>query len=306
MSGGTWGGGGTGGAPRTEAEKVGLRIQEELKVASLAALRTVPADRLLALQAETQLMATGGGPIRVGPSIDGHFLPDTPAALFAAGRHNDVPVIAGFANDESTSGLRDTATAADYAALARKAYGDKAGEFLAFYPARSDADVAEAAKTAAREGGVMRTARNWAIAQTRWGKSSAYLYNLARVHPFNPGVLTADRVDLVGAYHTSDVPYWFGTLDALNLLRPTRLWQPYDRTLSETMTESLIAFARTGDPNTSRVTWPAWSPAREQLLEFGAAANRVRPMERARLEFMAHNVVQIPARPRGLPGQPRD
>ena len=113
-------------------------------------------------------------------------------------------------------------------------------------------------------------------------------------------------MDLVGAYHTSDVPYWFGTLDALNLLRPTRLWQPYDRTLSETMTESLIAFARTGDPNTSRLTWPAWSASREQLLEFGAAANSVRPMERARLEFMAHNVVQIPARPRGLPGQPRD
>lgn len=306
MSGGTWGTGGSGGATRAEAEQVGLRVQAETKTASLAALRSVPADRLLALQAETQLGATGGGPIRVGGSVDGYFLPDTPAALFAAHRHSDVPVIAGFANDESTNGLRDTRTVAQYTALARQAYGDRASEFLRHYPVGSDADVPEAAKTAAREGGVLRTARNWAVAQARWSTSPTYLYNLVRVHPFNVEVPTADRVDLVGAYHTSDVPYWFGTLDALNLLRPTRRWQPYDTTLSEAMTASLIAFARTGRPTTPALPWPAWSASHEALLELGTSANTVRSMHTERLEFMARSGVQIPAQPRGLPGQPRD
>ena len=306
MSGGTWGTGGTGGAPRAEAEQVGLRVQAETKAASLAVLRSIPADRLLALQAETQLGATGGGPIRVGASIYGYFLPDTPAALFAAHRNSDVPVIAGFANDESTNGLRETRTVAEYTARVRQAYGNDASEFLRYYPVGSDADVPEAAKTAAREGGVLRTARNWAMAQAKWNTSATYVYNLARVHPFNPDAPTADRVDLVGAYHTSDVPYWFGTLDALNLLRPTRRWQSYDRTLSEAMTASLIAFAKTGRPTTADLTWPAWSASKEALLELGASANTVRPLHPERLEFMARSNVQIPVQPRGLPGQPRD
>jgi para-nitrobenzyl esterase len=123
------------------------------------------------------------------------------------------------------------------------------------------------AKAAAREGGVLRTARNWAVAQKRSLSSPVFIYNLSRVHPFNPKELASDRVDLIGAYHTSDVPYWFGTLDVFNMFRPTRLWQPYDRQLSETMTTLLIAFANTGVPAARGVSWPApianssWSSA---------------------------------------------
>lgn len=306
MSGGTWGAGGTGGPSRAQAEQVGLQVQQELKAAGLAQMRNVPADRLLALQAETQLMATGGGPIRVGPSIDGYFLPDTPANLFAAHRNSDVPVIAGFANDESASGLRDAKTVAEYRTIAEKAYGGKAAEFLRLYPVASEVEIPVVAKTAAREGAVMRTARNWAIAQARSNRSATYLYNLVRVHPFNPGELAVDRVDLVGAYHTSDVPYWFGTLEVFNTFRRTRLWQPYDRELSAKMTAALIAFANTGDPNTPDVRWPAWSAAGEPLLEFGERAIAATRMDSARLDFMATSAVQIPAAPRGVPGQPRD
>jgi para-nitrobenzyl esterase len=126
------------------------------------------------------------------------------------------------------------------------------------------------------------------------------------VHPFNPQALAADRVDQVGAYHTSDVPYWFGTLDAFNLFRPTRSWLAYDRKLSEQMTASLIAFARTGSPRTADLAWPAWSAGDEHLLEFGQQANTVRRLDGKRLDFAARITVQIPATPRGIPGQPRD
>jgi para-nitrobenzyl esterase len=306
MSGGTWGNGGTGGAPLAEAEKVGVQVQQETKSSSLAAMRNVPADRLLALQSENQLMATGGGPVRVGPSIDGYFLPDTPAHLFAAHRGNDVPVIAGFANDESASGLRDAKTVAEFEAMARRAYGAKADAFLSFYAPKSDAEIREMAGTSAREGAVLRTARNWAIAQAHAHTSPTYIYNLVRVQPFNPKELAVDRVDLVGAYHTSDVPYWFGTLDVFNLFRPTRLWQAYDRDLSQKMTAALIAFANTGTPSTADIKWPAWSAANEQLLEFGQSAIAPKGISAKRMEFMTTNAVVVPAPARGVPGQPRD
>jgi para-nitrobenzyl esterase len=306
MSGGTWGNGGTGGPTRAEAERTGLEIQRLTKTTSLAELRNVPADRLLALQSENQLGATGGGPVRIGGSIDGHFLPDTPAALMAARRGSDVPVVAGFANDESATGLRQVHSVAEYSALVQKAYGDRAAEFLRHYTPASDADIDVTARTAAREGGVLRTARNWAKVQSASLASQVYIYNLVRVHPFNPQALAADRVDLVGAYHTSDVPYWFGTLDAFNLFRKTRLWEAWDRELSEKMTAALIAFATTGSPRTPAVAWPAWSAKDEQMIEFGARGILTTRLEPTRLEFMAKAAVQIPAAPRGVPGQPRD
>jgi para-nitrobenzyl esterase len=261
---------------------------------------------LLALQSENQLMATGGGPVRVGPSIDGYFLPDTPAHLFAAHRSNDVPVIAGFANDESATGLREAKTVAEYEAMARRAYGAKGDAFLSFYAPKSDAEIRETAGAAAREGAVLRTARNWAVAQSHAHTSPTYIYNLVRVHPFNPKELTIDRVDLVGAYHTSDVPYWFGTLDVFNLFRPTRLWQAYDRDLSQRMTAALIAFANTGTPTTGDIKWPAWSAANEQLLEFGHAGIAPKVINTKRMDFMTTSAVVVPAPPRGVPGQPRD
>ena len=115
------------------------------------------------------------------------------------------------------------------------------------------------------------------------------------MHPFNPQALASDRVDLIGAYHTSDVPYWFGTLDAFNMFRTTRLWQAADRQLSQTMTSLLIAFANTGVPSAAGVMWPAWSSSSEQLLEFGASGVAARPIDGARVDFVATTAGQWPA-----------
>jgi para-nitrobenzyl esterase len=109
----------------------------------------------------------------------------------------------------------------------------------------------------------------------------------SRVHPYIPGVVIADQnTATIGAYHTSDVPYWFGSQDALNIIRPTRNWTPLDRDLSNKMTDTLIAFAKTGDPKTPAVQWPQWSPQNEQLVEFGDKIS-AQAMNTARLDFMA-------------------
>ena len=54
-----------------------------------------------------------------------------------------------------------------------------------------------------------------------------------------------------GAWHSSDLWYWFGTLD--------KSWRPFDEkdyTLSDEMTDYLTSFAKTGNPNCDgRVRW---------------------------------------------------
>jgi len=68
-------------------------------------------------------------------------------------------------------------------------------------------------------------------------------------------MLADQNTATIGAYHTSDIPYWFGTMDALNLIRPTRHWTQVDRELSNKMMDTLFAFANTGNPATVAVAW---------------------------------------------------
>lgn len=299
MSGGAWGNNGQLGTLAT-AEKTGLQLQEALKAKSLAEMRQLPADRILAQQEEFQVGARGGS-VRVGgANVDGYFLPHTPAEIFAAHQQNDVPVIAGFTHDESSNDLRQANTLAAYQAAAKKLYPNDADEFLKLYPATTDPEVRLQGATAAREGMVGRSARNWALEQTKNGKAPTWLFLYSRVHPYIPGAPIADQDPAtIGAYHTSDVPYWFGTQDALNLIRPTRNWTDYDRLLSSKMTAALIAFANTGNPATKATPWPAWIPTNEQLIEFGDQV-AIQPMETKRLDFMKkHGGGQ------GGPGGPR-
>jgi para-nitrobenzyl esterase len=296
MSGGTWGTGGE--LPNLDtAQKTGLQVQEALGKSTIADLRNVPADRILALQEEFQVGARGGS-IRVGgATVDGYFLPATPAKLFAAHQQNDVPVIVGFTHDESSNDLRAARNLDEYKAAATKLYGKDADTFLRLYPATTDAEVGEMGRTAAREGMIGRSMRNWAAAQAKYGSAPVRMFLFSRVHPYIPRVILADQDPAtIGAYHTSDVPYWFGTQDALNLIRPTRKWTDYDVSLSEKMTAALIAFANTGNPGTAAVSWPEWKPQNEVLVEFGSSV-RTQATQTARLEFMAaHPIAGGPRR----------
>jgi len=296
MSGGAWG---NGGEVRTlqEAETVGLEVQRALKAASIDAMRQISADRILALQQDCQFGCSGS--IRIGAAnADGYFLPETPARIFAEHKQNDVPAIVGFTHDESSNELRAAQSLVEYKAAARRLYGEYAEAFLRLYPASSDPQAREMGRTAAREAMVERNARNWAIAQTTNGTKPVYLFMYSRVHPYIPGVAIADQdTATIGAYHNSDVPYWFGTQDALNIIRPTREWTPYDRELSNKMTETLIAFAKSGDPSTASLRWPAWRPRAEQLAEFGDTI-QIQTINTERLEFMTTHGSGAGATPR--------
>lgn len=71
-----------------------------------------------------------------------------------------------------------------------------------------------------------------------------------------------------GAWHSSDLWYWFGTLD--------NGWRPFtdkDRALSEEMSDRLCAFAKSGSPECNGyVSWPSGASA---ALTFGDSNTRL-------------------------------
>jgi len=223
-----------------DAEQAGVRTAEALGAKSLAELRGKPAADVLA-------GGRGGGPV-----VDGWFLPDEPASIFAQGKQNDVPILVGSNKDEGTFFSQPT-TAAAWIQRARQRYGDMADEFLKLYPAESDAQ-ANASELAAFRDELGWVQRNWSRLQSKTGKSKAYLYYFAHEPPPAPGEQPGPNrfpARGSGATHGAEAAYVFE-----NLLG-NRPWADLDRSLSDTISSSWVNFATNGDPNGKNL--PKWS-----------------------------------------------
>lgn len=280
----------------SDAEATGLAVQQRLNAPSLAAMRNIPADRILAIQSESQVGAHVEG-IRIGgPIVDGYILPDQKPALLAAGQINRVPIIASSNTDDidiSMSPFGQVRTLDQYRTAAASAYGDKAAEFLKRFPASFDAQARDMARHVAHLAGFELASRQCAVDQARVGQKT-YIAQFSRKHPYTPGVRFADHDPVtVGAYHTGDMPYWFGTLDVYNARRQTRDWTPYDRKLSQSMMDHLIAFARDGAPGAG---WQAWTASNQTERSFGDAITQQR-LESAGLDWLEANRMSPTARP---------
>jgi para-nitrobenzyl esterase len=252
------------GTPLKTAEGAGVKLQEAMKAKSVADMRSVSSDKVMA--------AAQQAGVRAGPDIDGYYLPDTVQHIFEAGRQADVPVVTGSAANDigTTPPIRSARDLTQYKALAAQSYGDKAGQFLNLWPAADDAGATRAADQVGRNSGFALGARNWARMQTQTGKQPAYLFMVSRVQPFTPGVTFSDfDPKTAGAYHMGDVPYFLGTYEAFNMFRKTRDWTALDRGLSEKMQDVIVAYARTGNPNTPGVSFAKYAPSAEQRTDFG-------------------------------------
>ena len=279
--------------PLSEAEKIGTDLERRLNVSGLSELRNLPADRILAVQEEHQLGVNVQG-VRLPPTLDGLFWTQDKAQILASHQFNDVPIMAGSNGDDldaNWSPLTKASTVAEFQEAADKLYGAHAAEFLRLYPVRSDADVARVAHLAAREAGFLGQSRTCADLQAQYNHSASYVEVFAHKHSYAPDAEIADQnIATIGAYHTADVPFWFGTLDAFNQLRTTRHWTAQDRALSDSMMHSLIAFAQTGDPGTADLSWPAYSPKQEKFVLFAAGAT-LDSLDRRRMDWLrAHPV----------------
>jgi para-nitrobenzyl esterase len=215
--------------------------------ANLADMRKLTADNIL--KAATAKITPP--PPRFGPTVDGHFLPDSVPNIYAAGNQAHVPLLAGWNADEARDRVtmaKTKPTAASFAATAQTDFGDNAQKFLAVYPATTDAEALISAGDYASDRFIDYSTWRWLEAHATTGNAPVYRYRLDLGSPGDK-----NHKAILGAFHSDDIEYVFGTLDS----RPEAVWRPEDRKLSDQIGAYWTNFARTGDPNGPDLpNWP--------------------------------------------------
>ena len=235
------------------SEKAGLEFAAQAGAHSLAELRAMPAADLLKLK------------WGIREIIDGWAETDRLDNIFAAGKQNDVPILAGSNSDEGANVVTHPLSAEKWVEQVKHDYGSQADGYLKLYPGDSDKQAEQSQRNEARD---LRAwnARTLVRMEDHAGKSKGYLYFFSR----NPtGVLdpTSDFPTLSkpGAAHASEIVYVYNHLEAQG-----RPWQPWDHALADTMSSYWVNFAKTGDPNgPGLLIWPAYNPKTDELMHFG-------------------------------------
>jgi para-nitrobenzyl esterase len=241
-----------------QGEQSGARVN-----ASIKALREKSADELLKSPFNTQ------------PVIDGWIFPEDIYLIYAHGKQNDVPLIAGSNGDEATSlsPWPANATAATFIDQSRRQYGASADDFLKVFPATDDKSAAAAHFASFRDQLFTWEMRTWVRMQESTGKSKAWLYQFTRATP-------GPDSDRYRAYHASEIPYVFGNLTS------SHPWESIDRELSSQMLAYWVNFATKGDPNGKGLPqWPVYNQKSDQSISFGDKISVTSGLEHEQLDF---------------------
>ena len=249
---------------------------ESLGANTVAEARAVPAQKVL----DAAMDASKGGSFRFGPDVDGYFLPDSVPAIFAAGRQNDVPLMAGWNHDEGSFQVeKDKPAILSLKEYATKTFAGKADEFLKLYPGDDEEQALRSMKDAAGDQFIAFSTWKWLEAQKKTGKSPVYRYRFDLLHPTDP-----KRPPNAGAYHSAEIEYVFGQLDPENWVS----WRSEDRTLSEAMQKYWSNFAKKGDPNGEGLpNWPPYASSDGwQIIHFNSQIRAEKDALRDRYVFL--------------------
>jgi para-nitrobenzyl esterase len=239
------------GQPMAVAEKTGVAYATGLGVTG-----TGP-DAVKALRAlsAAELSKAAGA---VTPIVDGKVMPEGPAAAFAAGRELKVPYIAGGNSWEAS--LFPNNTPLNNAGALR----DK---LVAVYG--SPADLKMVQWDLATEAMVIEPDRLLARLHVKNGQK-AWVY-------YDSYIPASQRATIHGLAHGGELMYVFSNLpdkDRVQGPRTIPAATPDDRKSGAAMTDAWAAFAKTGTPGSN---WPAYAPATDTVLEFGADGVHARP-----------------------------
>ncbi len=244
---------------RTRAVLDALKLSPE----RAAEIRNLPAEKLLeVLNTRNPVLPFGGisfAPVLDERSLKRHpFYPDAPA------QSAHIPMIIGNTHDETRAflGGDESNFTVTWEQLA-----DKLGpnmrvdiqpeeviaEYRRLYPNYSASDVLFAATTAGRS---WRGAVIEAEERAKSG-SPAYAYQLNWVSPRDGGKF--------GAPHASDIQLVFDNIDKPGATAIGPKAQP----MADQMSETFIAFARTGNPNNKQIpTWETYTLPRRRTMVF--------------------------------------
>lgn len=251
----------------TESEAADRRFADSLGTPTLAALRAMPAEKLI-----QGAMKAGG--VRFWPNVDGDVLTEQVVSTFAAGRQAHVPLLAGWNGREG--GANGKPTAASFAADARKQFGEKADELLKLYPASNDDEALASQVDLSGDRFIALSTWLWIESHLATGNSPVYRYRFDQAPP--PG----DR----GAYHSAEIEFVFQALASKPLA-----WRDVDRSVSDLMSSYWVNFAKTGNPNGAGLPpWPAFRPD-GQVMRFFNGAAAVPEEHRARYDFLQRAIM---------------
>jgi len=257
--------------PLADAEQQGVKFATGIGATSLAALRALPADQLLAYATNATNAAKPGTP-RFPLTIDGHFFTKSPLQEFSAGEQAHVPLLVGWNSGEANYKRileKNEPTPQNYSDALKKLYGDKAQEALALYPGSTEEEVIRSAGALGSDRFIAYSTWKWCDLQCKTGDNPVFRYYYARARPVLRPTHNAASVSLspavsasnqsapetpikTGAVHSAEIEYALGNLPTNRVYD----WQPEDYTISGVMQAYFANFIITGNPNGTGL--PAW------------------------------------------------
>ncbi|HSB92689.1 MAG TPA: carboxylesterase family protein, partial [Flavitalea sp.] len=233
---------------KEDAEKTGQEFASSLGAKSVADLRQLPADSILAASVKF-------GPFRFSMNIDGYFFPKSPYQVFAAGEQANVPLLAGWNSEESGAGAimgKEPMTRENYHAAVSKLYGDKAANVLQMYSASTDADVEDVATDLAGDRFIGYSTWKWTDMHAKTSGKPVFRYFYERPRP-EMVASTSGQKPARGAVHSAEIEYAMGNLHYNKVYN----WTSDDHKVSKTLKQYFVNFIKTGNPNGVGV--PKWS-----------------------------------------------